>query len=232
MKPRRALSFLLAAALCAACQQAPPRAGADAALPAYEAPPADGATVYRLDPAASRVAVYVYRSGAAARFGHNHVIEVPKLEGWAALDGDDPKTGRFALRFALADLAIDDPARRAQTGGGFAGERPAADIAGTRRNLLKSLEAERYPAVVLRSAGLRGEWPWLVARLTIVLHGVARTQELVLHAQRKDGVLRVDGRFAIRQSDFGIAPFSVLGGALAVDDPLAIAFELRLRAAA
>jgi hypothetical protein len=38
--------------------------------------------------------------------------------------------------------------------------------------------------------------------------------------------LRVRGRFALNQTNFGMTPFSLLGGALAVQDQVDIAFEL------
>ena len=44
-----------------------------------------------------------------------------------------------------------------------------------------------------------------------------------------DHQLRARGSLAIRQSDFGIAPFSILGGALTVQDVLAIEFDLLAR---
>jgi hypothetical protein len=37
----------------------------------------------------------------------------------------------------------------------------------------------------------------------------------------------VTGTFAIEQSKFGIAPFSILGGAIAVQDRVSISFRLR-----
>jgi hypothetical protein len=41
-----------------------------------------------------------------------------------------------------------------------------------------------------------------------------------------DGTLVASGSMAIRQSDFGIVPFSVLGGALQVHDRLEMRFRL------
>jgi hypothetical protein len=39
----------------------------------------------------------------------------------------------------------------------------------------------------------------------------------------------VEGTMAIDQSQFGIAPFSILGGAIAVQDRVDIAFRIRAR---
>src|SRR3546814_13943983 len=71
----------------------------------------------------------------------------------------------------------------------------------------------------------------LVADVAFTLHGVTRIQSIVMAAVRDGDSIKTDGRFALRQSDFGIAPFSILGGALAVDDVLAISFTLQLQRA-
>ncbi|WP_051278544.1 YceI family protein [Solimonas flava] len=217
-------AVLLLAAACAV--PAPQPAEAPGAAETYAPLPADGATLYRIDAAASRVAIYVFRGGSAARFGHNHVLAVPQLEGAVRVPDGPAGAAQFALRFSLDALRIDDAAQRAATGGSFASARSAQDIDGTRRNMLKSLDAARYPEVVIRSLAVHGDWPVLVADVAISLHGVRRTQTVPLHVERGDGRLRARGSLAIRQSDFGIAPFSILGGALAVQDVLAIEFDL------
>jgi hypothetical protein len=46
-------------------------------------------------------------------------------------------------------------------------------------------------------------------------------------ASRRDGAtLRAHGSLRIRQSDFGIEPFTVLAGALGVEDELELSFDL------
>src|SRR3546814_1396569 len=148
-----------------------------------------------------------------------------------AMNGDDTRTAQFALHFRLDQLQIDDAALRIATGGNFGTPRSKADIDGTQKNMLKSLDAERDPDVVIRSVKLAGEWPMLVADVAITLHGVTRIQSIVMAAVRDGDSIKTDGRFALRPSGFGIAPFSILGGALAVDDVLAISFTLQLQRA-
>ncbi len=48
--------------------------------------------------------------------------------------------------------------------------------------------------------------------------------------KREDDRLRAQGRFAIRQSWFGVEPFSALGGALRVQDWLTVEFDVVARA--
>jgi len=228
------VAVLMGLASQSACQTPQPRPATeriDPALAAYRAPLAGEGTRYRIDAAASQVLVYVFRGGAAAKYGHNHVLSVPKLEGELLLPGDELRAAQFSLRFRLDELAVDEPALRAQTRGNFSGERSASDIAGTQRNLLKSLEAGQFPEVVLNSVSIAGDWPLAVARVAVTLHGVTCEQTLPLRVERVEDEVRASGSFALRQSDHGAKPFSILGGALAVQDELAIEFRLVARAA-
>jgi polyisoprenoid-binding protein YceI len=59
------------------------------------------------------------------------------------------------------------------------------------------------------------------------LHGVTRPLRIPAKIDRGAESVDVSGRFAINQTDFGIAPFSVFGGALAVQDRLDLSFEIR-----
>ena len=64
-------------------------------------------------------------------------------------------------------------------------------------------------------------------RVRINLHGVTRDVETPAQIQElPGGAVLVSGRLEIRQSDFGIVPYSVLGGALQVQDRLDLRFRI------
>lgn len=229
---------LATAALLAACQTTAPRAAPPTDAPDDPNPHtadyaalarAGGGTVYRLDAAASKVHIYVFRGGAAARAGHNHILSAPRFEGYAfAPEGSPPSNARFDLRVPLALLTVDDPALRADTGGGFAGERSPDDIEGTQRNMLgaQGLDAENHPYLDLRSTNIRGDWPILIAEVDVTIKGVTHRQPVMLRVERATEQLNVSGTMVLQQTDFGLEPYSVLGGLLAVQDSVAIEFEL------
>lgn len=192
---------------------------------------AQGAEIFTVDAAASSVRLFVYRGGKAARAGHNHVIGVTRFEGYLRLDAVAPADSRFDLRVPVDGLVIDEPAWREAIGGTFGSSRSVSDIEGTRRNLLgpKVLDAARFPVVDLRSKAVAGDWPLLVADVEIKIKGAQRVQPVLLRLQREGALLRARGEFVLRQSDFGIEPFSVLGGLMAVQDVIGIAFDLIAR---
>ena len=152
--PLRGL-VLVALALVGACH-VPPRqpAPAPAAPPAVAAP---GGPAYRIDPARSELRILVYRAGALARFGHNHVLISRALDGEVRLAAPGVFIGgTFDASLAVASFAVDEPAARHDEGAEFATEPSATDVEGTRRNLLGSgvLDATAFPT--LRVHGVTG----------------------------------------------------------------------------
>ena len=238
----KAVCPVLAAVLLSACQAPAPRqpaeSQADAAPPqtedletAYRALAAGGGAVYTVNPADSKVLIYIFRGGLAAKSGHNHVLRAASFEGYVHLPSDDPTQARFDLRVPVDDLVVDEPVLRTETGGNFSGERSQSDIEGTRRNMSgeRGLNTAQFPFVNLKSLAVAGDWPILVADVAVSLHGVTRQQPVMLRVQRGNGALKVSGTLVLRQSDYGITPYSLFGGVIAVQDAVAIEFELVAR---
>lgn len=159
--------------------------------------------------------VLVFRGGTAARLGHNHVLRAGDLRvEWLAAGP--------VLRFRLDALAVDPLALRERLGPAFASAVDDEARAGTRSNLLKALDAATHPEVVVRTLQQLGEGGRRAVEAEITLHGVTRRQWFVAEVDGR----RARGEVVVRQSDFGIQPFTVLGGLLAVQDVLVVQFEL------
>lgn len=228
---RMRIALLAAAALLAACapqvrERIPAAPQVPAEFPAayYERLAAQGKPVYRVDPAQSLVAIEVRRTGSLARLGHDHVVASHDVGGLVA-----PAEGRADLYVPLDRLAVDEPALRAEAG--FDTQPSQSDIAGTRGNMLeKVLETERYPFALVAARGVadRGAATLEVA---ITLHGATRTIAVPARIALGGEEIRADGTLALDQSDFGIVPFSILGGAIAVRDRLDLRFSIRARRA-
>lgn len=212
----RALTGIVAV-LLAGCASAPPlRAVAAVAAPAAASAP--GPAPVRSNPSGSspELRVLVFRSGSAARVaGHNHVLLAGDLKV-------SRESGGPLLRFRLDALVLDPPALRERMGPAFASRIDTDGVAATRINMLKSLEAEAHPEVVVRSLQQVGEGPSRAVEIEVLLHGQTRRQWIAVEV--RDG--RAQGRVVLKQSDFGITPYSVLGGLLAVQDALVVEFQL------
>ena len=226
-----ALVFLTACA--APLLPALPTAAAEAAEPSLAQRYVDlqastGGRLFHIDAAASQVRVHVFRAGRAARLGHNHVLSTPQLDGWVLLPAEALEGGRFELAFRFDQLELDAPAQRAALGPAWASALSAEAVAATRSNMLgeTGLQAERFPVVRLRGLQIVGAAPQLAVQVEVELHGQRQTQWLALLTELTDTALRSRGSLVLRQSDFGVTPFSVAGGLLAVQDELVVAFEL------
>ncbi|UCH52986.1 MAG: YceI family protein [Pseudomonadota bacterium] len=181
----------------------------------------------RLDPERSLVVVHVYRGGRLALFGHDHVVASRDIHGYV-LFPPDLTDARADLYVVLNTLSVDEAGLRAQAG--FETTPTADDIAGTRRNMLdKTLVAHHFPFAVIQLRNAAGDLPVLRLQANIELHGRIHRQEVPVTIDTGGDELRAQGHFALLQTDFGITPLSILGGALQVQDRVEIAFDLIAR---
>ena len=68
-----------------------------------------------------------------------------------------------------------------------------------------------------------------VLEVAVTLHGVTRALQVPARFESAGEELGVSGRFSLNQSDFGITPFSILGGAIQVQDRVDLRFRIHAR---
>ena len=186
-----------------------------------------GATHYTIQSRLSDIRFLVYRAGPLAVFGHNHVIRANGVHGDVYLNHDFTLSG-FAFSLPVVQLQVDEPADRAAEGADFAAQPSAAAIAGTLHNVLGPavLDAARYPDIRVRSVRISGSPQAAEMTVRITLHGVERDVSVPVVLRKSGKLVSATGRFDIRQSDFGITPFSILGGGLRVADVVKVHFKI------
>jgi hypothetical protein len=188
----------------------------------------DGGKLYTLDPNKSSVRIFAFRSGSAAKLGHNHVLSAPKFLGYFYLPPSGTSAARFDLEFRLDQLELDNPAYRASSGEAFARVIAQEAIATTRDHMLgeSGFQADQFPLVRIHSLSISGESPKFAAKVQVEIHGKNREIWIPLNVDGLPDSLAVTGSFVLRQTDFGIAPYSALGGILAVQDEVVVEFQL------
>jgi len=165
----------------------------------------------------------VRRGGSLARFGHDHVVASHVTEGYIS-----PEESRADLYVPLNELVVDEQALRAEAG--LNTQPSESDIAGTRANMLdKVLESQKFPFAIISVSVLEKKQTGMKLNVAITLHGVTRTFEVPAQIETASNEMNVSGSIEFNQSDFGIVPFSVLGGAVRVEDLVNLRFSFHAR---
>jgi polyisoprenoid-binding protein YceI len=201
-----------------------PRTGLTVVLCAVAAAAiARGATeqTYTIDASRSRATIEVGKSGALSfAAGHTHEVVASGIAGAITVDTADParSTGR---------MTIEASALKVSGKGESADDVPKvqATMVGP-----QVLDVEHYPTIAFVITGIAIKTNQdtrldgvVTGRLT--LRDVTRSITVPVAARLEGQTLTVTGRFALKQTDYGIKPVSV-GGVVSVKDTVNISFDI------
>jgi polyisoprenoid-binding protein YceI len=184
--------------------------------------------VYEIDSQSSEIHWRIYKAGAFARFGHNHVIAIAQPSGTVELEENIADSG-VTLQFAVGELIIDDPALRSRYGEDFASEPSEEDVAGTRTNMLTEqvLNGDVFPVISLTGSQLSGLGDDQTIELTIALLGRTVVLTVPVSVNFDNGNLHAQAEFRLQHEDLGMEPFSVMMGALQVAPEIDFTVDIR-----
>ncbi len=222
---------MLCAVSLSACQTPLP-AGTATAPSATENPAASlNGKRYIVDTQASEIRLLVYRDGPMARVGHNHVM-AGQIKGEVSVS-DTAAASSFSIEIPVASFEVDAPALRAEEGEDFAATVSDQARKGTRDNMLGAdvLDAAHYPLIHIESTTLLGpRWnPDVSARITV--RGKTSVVRFPAAVFEHNDTLTVIAAFRVLQTDLGMTPYSILGGAVTVRDAIDIRVRLVARSA-
>ena len=215
-----------AISILAACAAPRPRPNAPSApVQTAASLPAPGA--YKIDSDNSEVRVLVYRAGPLANLGHNHVMIDRAVAGTVQIAGSISASS-FSFTVSADRFVVDDAQSRREEGSDFAAEVPENAKSGTRRNLLSAavLNVAQFPLISVTSMALSGTPAALSALLTINVAGHASTIPAACMLQGDAHHLTATGSMQLRQSALGLTPYSLLHGALQVQDTIRLKFKI------
>jgi YceI-like protein len=217
-------------------------------------------TIYRVDETESELRILVYRAGPLARLGHNHVMVNRRLRGTINVAGAAGAAGASAFWLSVPSAAfdVDQPQARAEEGADFAAAVPDDARSGTLQNMLSAavLDAAEFPAITVRSVAVASpqgaDAPGttgttggtgatsatsateatrtMVASVTVAVAGHESTMDVPFALQMESGRLSATGTLELRQSALGLTPYSLMLGALQVQDQMTIKFKIIARA--
>jgi polyisoprenoid-binding protein YceI len=177
---------------------------------------------YLLDKNASRFTVRAVASGILSAMGHNPAIAIRDFSGDANLDLT--AAGQSSLRIQIHAESLE-----------VLGEISNKDRREMESKMKqKVLESSHYPEIVFESrqtsAEQLGEGRYKLAiNGSLSLRGMTRTLPVTAQVTLNGDMLRAYGDFSILQSEYGIAPVSVAGGALKLKDELKFTFDIVAR---
>ncbi len=220
----RRLALLATALALAGCPTRPP------APPAALAGPAPHLGVpYSIDAPQSLLLIRVYKGGALAAAGHNHVIASHALSGSFYLPRELLRSS-FEVHVPLAALTVDERALRArESAADFPPDVPDSAREGTRRNMLGPalLAAADYPEIVLSALSLEPlDTDAVMAHIRASVRGAAHDITVPVRYERSAAAVVASGETTLRQSDLGLKPFSAALGTLQVQDEMRISFRI------
>jgi polyisoprenoid-binding protein YceI len=200
--------------------QPPIRTGA-----ALQALPTPG--TYKVDSHSSELVLLVYRAGPLANLGHNHVMVSHAVTG-AVTIGATLSTSSFTLGVPAESFVVDDPQARRAAGEAFPGDIPEEAKSGTRRNMLSAavLNAAEFPTITVTSVSLAGTPDTLSAELTINIAGHEAHISAPCSLQGDAHTLTAAGSMELRQTAIGMTPYSLLHGALQVQDAMQLRYSI------
>ena len=187
------------------------------ALPAQ----AQNRTVYTVDAKQSKIEIHVYREGFFKAFGHDHQIMARELSGTVQLAEPDASASSVTFVVETRSLAVMDPGEA---------EKDRQEVQETMLGETV-LDAPRFPRIQFVSSRVRptarkGETTDLEVEGTLSLHGAAKPVSLPVRIVVGGGQLSGDGEFNLLQTDYGITPIKVGGGAVKVKDKLKVSFHI------
>jgi polyisoprenoid-binding protein YceI len=179
-------------------------------------------THFVIDAGASRFTVQAFATGLLSAMGHNPLIGIRTFSGEVNFSSESLQGNGLKLAIQAGSLGVQD------------------DISDKDRSEIEKLmneqilEPARYPEIVYEapqvSVAKLGESLYsATANGNLSFRGASHNQPVTARVAVFGEMLRASGEFTLKQSDYGIKPISVAGGALKVKDELRFSFELVAR---
>jgi polyisoprenoid-binding protein YceI len=155
-------------------------------------------------------------TGPAAAVGHRLTIVMTSWRATVQWTGDEP---------ASVDLTADVDSLEVRGGSGGVKGLSGPEKAIARSNALKTLDAARYPMIAFRADDVaRTETGY---RLTgaLEIHGITRDHVVDLAVDDRGGSWHLSCDSVVRQTEFGVKPYSLMMGALKVADEVTVSLR-------
>jgi len=171
---------------------------------------------YELGPSQGTLQLHTGREGVAKKIGHDLVIEAKQWTAKVNVDADDPTR-------STATITVDTRSLEVVSGEGGAKPLSDKDRKDIKENIDKKvLKTDKFPDITFTSSRVESKGPdayTVHGDLTIL--GTARPASMDIAVAGS----KATGTMHLKQSDWGIKPFSALMGALKLADALRVSVD-------
>jgi polyisoprenoid-binding protein YceI len=154
-------------------------------------------------------------AGPAAAVGHRLTLAMRRWQATTQWDSDEP---------VAAELTVDVGSLEVVRGEGGVTPLSGPEKMMVRRNALGSLNARKFPRIIFFANVIEKIDDGYRLSGDLTIHGETRAQVVDVRTDDRGGSWRLSSDTVIRQSDFGVKPYSQLLGALKVADDVAVSF--------
>lgn len=168
--------------------------------------------------------VYVEKAGLLSGLAHNHEIGVKSFSGRVTVPEAGASGGSLELDVNAQSLTVLD-------------KKPSEEDKKKIYNSMHSevLESAKYQKINFKSVSVSdlkktGDGYSFTLNGDLTLHGVTKRIAVPVSATITPQQLRAIGKYTLRQSDFGIKPYSAAGGTVKVKNEVVVNFILVAKA--
>jgi polyisoprenoid-binding protein YceI len=189
--------------------------------------PAAAQSRYEFSAEGSKMEMDVYKEGFFKAFSHDHLIAAKEFSGRMVFDSGKIENSSVTFRVAAKSLTVVDPGES---------EKDRSAVQMTMRGK-EVLDAEQFPEIAFVSTGIgkaekKGDTWNLTLAGTLKLHGAEKPVSVPATLIPSGSELIARGEVYLLQTDYGITPIKLGGGAVKVKNRLRIRFEIHARAEA
>jgi polyisoprenoid-binding protein YceI len=170
---------------------------------------------WTLDESDGRLLIHTGVTGRAAKMGHRLTIAMTSWRATVWWAGSEP---------AAVDLTVEVDSLEVLRGDGGLKPLSGPEKALARSNALKSLDSDRFPQICFRTDDIEKTDDGYRLAGTPEIHGKTRQHVIDLRIEDLDDTWRLSCETDVRQSDFGVKPYSLLMGSIAVVDDVRVWF--------
>jgi polyisoprenoid-binding protein YceI len=171
--------------------------------------------VWTLDASDGELLIRTGVTGRAARMGHRLTIAMARWQATVSWAGAEPVT---------AELAVDTDSFEVLRGEGGVKGLSGSEKALVRSNAMRSLDASRYPEIRFTSNAIDKTDDGYRLSGTLQIRGKSREHVIDLRTEDLGDSWRMSAQSSVRQSDYGVKPYSLLMGSMQVADDVTVSF--------